>query len=173
METVVVRSDQIDLPGCRELTPDAIVISPGPRRPEDAGCCLDVIRFFDAQIPMLGVCLGHQSIAVAFGGRLIQCEPVHGMASQITHDSQGVFLNCPKVMTVGRYHSLAIDPRKLPDELIVTASDENGLIMGVRHRSRPIFGVQFHPESILSSEGEQIIENFTVITESLKSRAAS
>lgn len=173
LETMVVRSDAIDLHGCCELAPDAIVFSPGPRRPADAGCCLDVIRNFAPQTPMLGVCLGHQAIAVAFGGRVIHCEPVHGMASQITHDGQGVFANCPKSMTVGRYHSLAIDPEQVPDELIVTASDASGLIMGVRHHTRPIFGVQFHPESILSTEGEQIIENFAAITASLNSRAAS
>ncbi|KAA1259671.1 Aminodeoxychorismate synthase component 2 [Rubripirellula obstinata] len=169
----MVRSDAIDLDRCRELEPDAIVISPGPRRPEDAGCSLDVLRSFDSHVPMLGVCLGHQAIAVAFGGRVIQCEPVHGMASQISHDGQGVFANCPALMNVGRYHSLAIDRESLPDELIVTASDASGLIMGVRHRTRPIFGVQFHPESILSSDGEQIIENFATIASSTKSRAAS
>lgn len=169
----MVRSDAIDLDRCRELKPDAIVISPGPRRPEDAGCSLEVLRNFDSHIPMLGVCLGHQAIAVAFGGRVIRCEPVHGMASQISHDGQGVFANCPESMKVGRYHSLAIDRESLPDDLIVNAFDANGLIMGVRHRSRPIFGVQFHPESILSSEGEQIIENFAAIASSMKSRAAS
>jgi anthranilate/para-aminobenzoate synthase component II len=95
------------------------------------------------------------------------------MASQITHDGQGVFANCPAIMDVGRYHSLAIDPVSVPDELIVTASDENGLIMGVRHRSRPIFGVQFHPESILSSQGEKIVENFAAITATFHSKAAS
>jgi anthranilate synthase/aminodeoxychorismate synthase-like glutamine amidotransferase len=173
LATLVVRSDQIDLRGCQKLAPDGIVISPGPKRPEDAGCSLDVIRRFDPNIPILGVCLGHQAIGVAFGGNVIQCEPVHGMASQIAHNGRGVFVNCPATLTVGRYHSLAIDKANVPEDLLVTATSEDGLIMGVQHRTRPVFGVQFHPESILSPQGDRIVQNFANLTARSLSQAAS
>lgn len=158
--TVVVRSDAIDVAGCRSLAPSAIVISPGPRRPEQAGCSVDVIRALSAEIPMLGVCLGHQAIGEAFGGRVVPCGPMHGLASSVTHDGQGVFDGCGNPMRVGRYHSLAIDPPTLPGELIVTARSDDGVIMGVRHRSRPVHGVQFHPESVLTDHGMRVIQNF-------------
>ncbi|TWU56114.1 anthranilate synthase component II [Rubripirellula reticaptiva] len=162
-ETIVVRSDQIDVRGCNELSPDAVVLSPGPRRPEEAGCSIEVLRELSPEIPILGVCLGHQSIGAAFGGVIHRCGPMHGVSSLIQHDGLGVYADCPSPMRVARYHSLAIDPDHVPRELIVTASTDDGVIMGVRHRTRPIHGVQFHPESVLSDYGAKIIENFIAI----------
>ncbi len=159
-ETVIVRSDEINAAGCASMQPDAIVISPGPKRPENAGCSIEVIRSVRPTTPLLGVCLGHQAIAVAFGGLVVPCEPVHGMSSMISHDANELFDGCPSPMQVGRYHSLAIDESTLSKELIVTARDEQGLIMAVRHRERPIFGVQFHPESVLTEFGQHIARNF-------------
>ncbi len=159
-QTHIVRSDQIDVAGCQQLDPQAVVISPGPRRPEQAGCSIDVIRHLSPHIPILGVCLGHQAIGVAFGGLVLRCGPMHGMASTISHDGEGIFAGCRSPMQVGRYHSLAIDPDHLPSELTVTAQSDDGVIMGVRHRSRPVFGVQFHPESVLSDDGLATLSNF-------------
>ncbi|QDT02890.1 Aminodeoxychorismate/anthranilate synthase component 2 [Rubripirellula lacrimiformis] len=164
--TQVIRSDQIDVARCRQLAPDAIVVSPGPRRPEDAGCSVKVIRELSAEIPILGVCLGHQSIAVAFGGVVDRCGPMHGIASLIDHDGQGIFADCPSPMRVGRYHSLAIDPSTIPAPLSVTATTADGVIMGIRHRDRPVFGMQFHPESVLSDHGAKMIDNFIAIVRS-------
>ncbi|TWT52484.1 Aminodeoxychorismate synthase component 2 [Rubripirellula amarantea] len=158
--TQVVRSDQIDVEGCRRLNPDAIVISPGPKRPEDAGCSIDVIRHFDSAVPILGVCLGHQAIGLAMGGRIIEVPPMHGIASLVTHNTEGLFAGCSNPTQVGRYHSLAIDPTSVPDCLQVTATSDDGIIMAVRHRQRPLLGVQFHPESILSEDGARLLENF-------------
>jgi len=166
-ETTVIRSNEIEVEQCRALKPDAVVLSPGPRGPADAGCSIEVIQGMQDEVPILGVCLGHQAIGVAFGGAVHQCGPMHGMATQIKHDGEGVFANCPSPMAVGRYHSLAIDQCHLPDELTVTATTDDGIIMGVRHRTRPIFGVQFHPESVLSDYGLQLIENFVVIASSV------
>ncbi|MFK8112702.1 MAG: aminodeoxychorismate/anthranilate synthase component II [Rubripirellula sp.] len=163
-DTKVVRSDRIDAAGCDKLAPDAIVISPGPRRPEDAGCSVEVIRCLSERVPMLGVCLGHQAIAVAFGGSVVQCGPMHGMASSITHDGQGVFAACSSPMQVGRYHSLAVAPSDLPEQIVVTAKSDDGTIMGLRHRTRPVFGVQFHPESVLSDQGLLLLRNFVAMT---------
>ena len=159
-ETNVVRSDQIDVAGCRELKPDAVVISPGPKRPEQAGCSIDVIQNLSDEIPILGVCLGHQAIGVAFGAEVHRCGPMHGMSTDITHDGQGLFAGCPSPMPVGRYHSLSINPDSITDDLIVTATTDDGIIMGVRHHCRPIFGVQFHPESIRTEHGHQLLQNF-------------
>lgn len=159
-QTRVVRSDQIDVEGCRELNPEAIIVSPGPKRPEQAGCSVDVIKKLSTEIPILGVCLGHQAIGVAFGGVVLRCGPMHGMSSEIEHDGEGLFRGCPSPMRVARYHSLAIDPAHLPDELQVTATTEDGVIMGIRHAHLPVFGVQFHPESVLSEQGLQTIANF-------------
>lgn len=172
-ETVVVRSDKIDLAGVRAMTPDAVVLSPGPKRPEDAGCCIDVVRDLDPTIPILGVCLGHQAIAAAMGGTIIRVAPRHGLASVITHDNTSVFERCPSPMRVGRYHSLAIDPSDVPQELVVTATADDGVIMGVRHASRPIHGVQFHPESVLTPHGATMIENFVSIARQTRPLTAS
>ena len=159
-DTRVVRSDRITVAECRDLKPEAILISPGPRRPEQAGCSVDVIRQLSAEIPMLGVCLGLQSIGVAFGARIVTTPPMHGMASTVTHGGGGLFAGCPSPLRVGRYHSLAIDPHQIPEDLEITATTDDGVIMAVRHRVRPTFGVQFHPESILTENGATILKNF-------------
>lgn len=145
----------------KELSPDAIVISPGPGHPEnpaDIGNCLDIIR--ETTVPLLGVCLGHQAIAVAFGGKVSHSPsgPLHGKTSNIHHNGTGIFGGLPAPLVGGRYHSLAI--KELPPELEVTARTEDGIIMGIKHRKRPIFGLQFHPESVLTPHGLKIIENF-------------
>lgn len=165
-QTTVIRSDQIDVAGCAALSPSAIVISPGPRRPHEAGCSVEVVQRISPEIPILGVCLGHQAIGVAFGASVMKCPPMHGMMGSITHDGKGVFTGLPSPMQVGRYHSLAVDHGCFPAELEVTAQDEDGLIMGLQHRSRPIFGVQFHPESVLTDRGLEMLDNFVAITRS-------
>lgn len=164
-DTRVVRSDQITVSQCESLQPEAIVISPGPKRPEEAGCSVDVIRQLGHRIPMLGVCLGHQAIAIAFDGRVVRCQGMHGQASAITHQSEGLFESCPQPMNVGRYHSLAICDQSLPAPIEVTArtlvrEGERSIIMGIQHCSAPIYGVQFHPESVLSDEGHRLLANF-------------
>ena len=164
-QTRVVRSDAIDAAECERLAPAAILLSPGPKRPEDAGCCVEVIRRLGPKVPILGVCLGHQAIGHALGGRIIRVDPVHGRGSDITHDGKVLFEGCGMPMRVGRYHSLAIDPATLPSDLIVTATvrpRDGGplLIMGVRHKTWPLHGVQFHPESVLTTDGARLIANF-------------
>ncbi|SRR6056297_351571 len=159
-ETTVVRSDGIDVDRCRDLAPAAIVISPGPHAPDQAGCSVEVIQKLGSRIPILGICLGHQAIGVAFGGTIETCGPMHGMDSPIRHDRNGLFRGCPDPMRVGRYHSLAISPVGFPDELDVTARTDDGTIMGVRHKTLPIFGLQFHPESVLTPEGSLTLRNF-------------
>ena len=126
---------------------------------------MDVVRLLDPSIPILGVCLGHQAIGFAFGAEIITCGPMHGMASEITHDDRGLLAGCPSPMKVGRYHSLAIDPTSLPSELDITARTVDGVVMGVRHRQRPIFGIQFHPESVLTDHGMHVLENFVGIVQ--------
>ncbi|WP_442507231.1 anthranilate synthase component II [Novipirellula sp. SH528] len=162
-DTRVIRSDEIDASGCLALAPEAIVISPGPKSPTEAGCSVPVIRELSSQIPMLGVCLGHQSIGVAFGGIVLRCGPEHGIQSSIMHNRQGIFEHISSPMPVGRYHSLAIDPDHLPDDLEVTARSDDGVIMGIQHRKWPVFGVQFHPESILTDDGSRLLKNFVTI----------
>ncbi|MDA7874507.1 aminodeoxychorismate/anthranilate synthase component II [Rhodopirellula sp.] len=162
-QTLVVRSDQIDCRECQRLAPDAVVLSPGPKGPFEAGCSVDVIRNLGAEIPILGVCLGHQAIAVAFGATVSPCPPMHGMASPVTHRSRGLFAGLPSTINVGRYHSLAVDEASLPEELMVTArSQDDDVIMGIQHVTRPVHGVQFHPESVLTEEGMALLENFVV-----------
>ncbi|TWU37683.1 Aminodeoxychorismate synthase component 2 [Novipirellula aureliae] len=159
-KTLVVRSDEIDVQACQERSPEAIVISPGPGHPSDAGCSVSVVRDLSSTVPILGVCLGHQAIGLAFGAQIVRCAPVHGSASTITHDREGVFRNCPSPCQVGRYHSLAVGPSNFPKTLSITARTNDGIIMGIRHRQLPVFGVQFHPESILSEIGETVVKNF-------------
>ena len=157
----IIRNDEMTIDEVKLLNPDAIVISPGPKSPREAGICLDVIRNFYNEVPILGVCLGHQSIGEAFGGHVIKAmEPMHGKTSKITHSEKGIFRGISQDTLVARYHSLAIRRDTLPEELIVTAKTGNGEIMGIRHRDYPVVGVQFHPESLFTPEGEKMIDNF-------------
>lgn len=147
------------------IGPDAIVISPGPgnpHNPADIGTCIDIIKRFGPEISTLGVCLGHQAIAVAYGARVIHSPsgPVHGKTSEVTHSKSGIYEGLPSVIIGGRYHSLVVDETSLPDELEVTARTGDGIIMGIRHREYPVEGMQFHPESVLTGDGLKIIENF-------------
>jgi anthranilate synthase/aminodeoxychorismate synthase-like glutamine amidotransferase len=144
-----------------QIGPDRIILSPGPGKPEDAGCCVDVIRSLGRRIPTMGVCLGHQAIGIAFGG-LVSRAPaaLHGKTSRIEHDGKGIYAGIARPFVATRYHSLAIRQEPFPDCLEVTARSEDGEIMGVRHRDYPIEGVQFHPESILTEDGKAIMRNF-------------
>lgn len=171
--TRVIRSDQIDAAACLGLAPDAVVISPGPRGPRDTGCSIDLLHRLPPTTPVLGVCLGHQAIAVAFGGSVVRCGPRHGMSSLVSHHRTDLFAGLPSPMTVGRYHSLAVDPEKLPADLQVTAMSEDGVVMGLRHRARPVFGVQFHPESVLTEDGLALLDNFVNITRQPALRTAA
>ena len=161
-EVVVVRNDRMSAETLLALRPDRIVISPGPGRPEEAGITLDVLRRVGPATPVLGVCLGHQAIGVAFGGAVVRApRPVHGKASRIEHDGRGVFAGLGGSFLGCRYHSLVVAERGLPPELEVSARTADGdAIMGLRHRALPIHGVQFHPESILTAPGRQILRNF-------------
>lgn len=141
--------------------PHGIVISPGPATPDDAGICLEVLRLNQGQIPLLGVCLGHQSIGQSYGGTVVRAAQVmHGKTSAITHTGKGIFAGLPSPFTATRYHSLIVDRASLPDCLEVTAQTEDGTIMALQHVSQPVFGVQFHPESIASEHGHAMLENF-------------
>ncbi|MEM8666655.1 MAG: aminodeoxychorismate/anthranilate synthase component II [Planctomycetota bacterium] len=172
-ETIVVRSDAVNVADCQRMSPEAVVISPGPHRPAEAGCSVDVVRNLSPEVPILGVCLGHQAIGVAFGAAVTPCGPTHGMASSIQHDGESLFQGCRRPLNVGRYHSLAIDPDSLPSTLIVTAQSDDGIIMGIRHETRPVHGVQFHPESVLTEDGLRMIENFLSIAESSRRTASA
>jgi anthranilate synthase component 2 len=157
----VVRNDEIDVAGIADLRPDHLVLSPGPCSPAEAGVCIEAIRHFTGKLPLLGVCLGHQAIGAALGGKVVRAQvQMHGKASTITTDRAGVFTGLPERFSVIRYHSLAIERASLPADLIVTATSEDGEIMGVRHRGLPLEGVQFHPESILSEHGHAMLKNF-------------
>jgi len=157
----VRRNDQVTLGEIAELSPGRIVISPGPKTPREAGICLDLIRHFAGRFPILGVCLGHQAIGEAFGGRVIRApEIMHGKISSISHDGRTVFAALPNPFPATRYHSLIVERESLPDCLEVSATSPNGLIMGLRHRDLNVEGVQFHPESIMTSPGKQLLENF-------------
>lgn len=169
-ETVrVVRNDQIDLAGIAELRPDRLVLSPGPCSPAEAGICIAAIRHFAGKLPLLGVCLGHQAIGAALGGRVIRAQvQMHGKASTVHNDGEGVYAGLPQRFSVIRYHSLAIERSSLPAELAVTSTSEDGEIMGVRHVGlaggpAPMEGLQFHPESILSEHGHALLRNFLMM----------
>jgi anthranilate synthase component 2 len=156
-----VRNDEITLQEIAEMKPDRICISPGPKAPRDAGVSVDVIKEFGGKLPILGVCLGHQAIGEAFGGKIVRAKQVmHGKTSMIAHTGEGVFKGIPSPFTVIRYHSLAIERASLPACLEVTAWTDDGEIMGVRHKEFDIEGVQFHPESILSEHGHALFRNF-------------
>jgi anthranilate synthase component 2/para-aminobenzoate synthetase component 2 len=139
---------------------DLLLLSPGPGTPAEAGICVEAVRELGGRLPILGVCLGHQSIAAAFGGSVVRGEQVHGKTSPVHHDGSGVLAGLPDPFTATRYHSLVVDPAGLPDALVVTARTAQGTVMGLRHREHPTYGVQFHPESVLSPEGKQLIANF-------------
>jgi anthranilate synthase/aminodeoxychorismate synthase-like glutamine amidotransferase len=160
-ETRVLRNDAVDIRQIRTMAPAAIVLSPGPCTPDVAGKSLEVVHEFWQEIPILGVCLGHQTIAAAFGGTIVRArEPVHGRTSPITHDERGVFAGLPNPLTVCRYHSLIVEESSLPDVLEVSARFNDETIMAIRHRHRPVIGIQFHPESILTTFGYAILANF-------------
>ncbi len=159
---VVRRNDAITLEGIDTLRPGHIVISPGPGRPEDAGITLDVIRRFGASIPLLGVCLGHQAIGMAFGGRVVRARvPMHGKTSVVDHDGRGIFAGVGSPIVAARYHSLIVERDSVPADLEIAAeTHDDRTVMGLRHRAWPIHGVQFHPESIMTSEGAYLLRNF-------------
>ena len=157
----VFRNDEITLEGVAARRPDRLVISPGPCSPAEAGISVEAIRHYAGKLPILGVCLGHQSIGAAFGGRIIRAQQLmHGKTSEIETTGQGVFTGLPTRFTVNRYHSLAIEKSSCPSDLVTTAWTEDGEIMGVRHRELPVEGVQFHPESILTEHGHAMLKNF-------------
>ena len=160
-DPIVHRNDAIDVVGIVELAPDAILISPGPGRPEHAGVSCDVIRELGGRIPILGVCLGHQAIGHVYGGRVVRAPSLmHGKTSVVHHHGLGVLRDLPQPFTATRYHSLVIDPETMPAELEVTAETADGIVMAVRHRELAIEGVQFHPESILTEAGHRLVGNF-------------
>ncbi|MBE3577466.1 MAG: aminodeoxychorismate/anthranilate synthase component II [Limnochordales bacterium] len=171
-ELLVFRNDEIDVGGITALRPDALVISPGPGRPEGAGVTLPAIRSLAGKYPILGVCLGLQAVAVAFGGRVGAARtPMHGKVSRIRHDGRGLFQGLPPEIEATRYHSLVAIREELPPELVITAEAEDGEIMGLRHRTLPIETVQFHPESILTPTGKQILANFLHLAEEYRKEA--
>ncbi|NGZ78150.1 aminodeoxychorismate/anthranilate synthase component II [Saccharibacillus alkalitolerans] len=160
-EVIVRRNDEIGPEGIRELSPDHILLSPGPCTPNEAGITLDVIHSFKGEIPILGVCLGHQAIGQAFGGRVVRAERLmHGKTSPVLHDGHSVFEGLPSPFIAARYHSLIVEKESLPDCLEVTAWTAEGEIMGLRHRDYPIEGVQFHPESIVTEHGHRMLARF-------------
>jgi anthranilate synthase/aminodeoxychorismate synthase-like glutamine amidotransferase len=162
-DPVVLRNDAT-LAELEAARPDALVVSPGPGRPESAGCSVEAIRHFAGRIPVLGVCLGHQAIGIAFGGFVVRAGRVmHGKTSLVLHDGSGVFAGLDSPVEATRYHSLVISPDSLPAELEVTARTEDGVVMGVRHRRHAVEGVQFHPESVLTAAGMGMVENFLAI----------
>lgn len=159
--TQVIRNDEVSAGTALDMKPDGIVLSPGPCTPKEAGICVDVVRQAASDLPILGVCLGHQSIGAAEGGDIITAQEIrHGKISQIRHENGPLFQGLPKTYDVVRYHSLSIKPENLPDTLIADAFTADGEIMAVRHTSRPVFGVQFHPESILTEHGHALLKNW-------------
>ncbi len=163
-EVAVRRNDHIDVAGVRAMQPAAIILSPGPCTPNEAGICLDLIAAVAGEIPLLGVCLGHQAIGQVFGGQVVRAPHVmHGKTSAIHHDGKGVFADLPNPFTATRYHSLIVARDSLPDCLEIAAESEDGLIMGLRHRQWPLHGVQFHPESIATDHGHALLANFLTL----------
>ena len=160
-QTWVVRNDKTDVAQVQAIGPDAIVLSPGPCTPAEAGISLDLVKAMHNSTPILGVCLGHQTIAAALGGKIVKAQiPMHGRTSQVTHDGKDLFASLPKPMTVGRYHSLIVEEDSLPKCFEISARSEQQEIMGLRHRALPVVGVQFHPESILTDHGYPLLANF-------------
>lgn len=160
-EVIVVRNDKITLDGIRAMAPSSIVISPGPCTPKEAGVSVPLIKEFHRTIPILGVCLGHQSIGEAFGGDVVKAPSVvHGKTSDVYHDGAGIFRTVPTPFRAARYHSLVIAPGTMPSDLTVTARTADGIVMGVQHKHFPVYGVQFHPESIATEHGMDLLRNF-------------
>ena len=173
-EPMVYRNDKITLDEIAALAPDAILLSPGPKTPNEAGICLAVIDRFSPTTPILGVCLGHQAIGQAMGGDVIRAPALmHGKTSRINHTGRGIFRGLNSGFEATRYHSLIVKPETLPDTLEVTASTDDGLIMALQHKSRPLFGVQFHPESIASENGHAILQNFLNIARDFNKKQAA
>ena len=166
-EVMVHRNDVISIDEIRKLKPHAIVLSPGPCTPKEAGICVEVIRELGANIPILGVCLGHQAVGYAFGGEVIRAQRImHGKTSQVMNDGRTIFTGLPNPLVAGRYHSLILKRESLPDCFEISAETEEGEIMGIRHKELPVEGVQFHPESILTPNGKRLLKNFlTMINE--------
>lgn len=159
--TLVVRNDAVDAAGVRELAPAALVLSPGPCAPAQAGSSLDLVRDLHQELPILGVCLGHQTIAAALGGRIVPAnEPVHGRASDIFHTGSGIFASLPNPLRACRYHSLVVEEATLPEALEATAHTADGVVMALAHRGLPVVGVQFHPESVLTEHGYELLAGF-------------
>lgn len=160
-ELMVRRNDQIAIPEIERLNPERIVISPGPKRPEDAGICVELIRHFAGRVPILGVCLGHQAIGYAFGAKIVPAQKLmHGKLSEIRHDGRTIFQGLKNPLKAIRYHSLAVEEESLPEDFEISARSEDGEIMAIRHKRFILEGVQFHPESILTEEGKRLLENF-------------
>jgi len=166
VEVAVVRNNAKSVEECLQLKPSSILVGPGPGNPQHAGISKSIIKSCEGKTPVLGVCLGHQCIAEVYGGKTVRAQsgPMHGKTSCIRHDNEGVFAGLPSNFTATRYHSLAVDPKSLPKSLSVTARSEDGEIMGLRHKNYAIEGVQFHPESILTKAGMQLLENFLKLT---------
>ena len=163
-ETVVRRNDALTVQDALALKPEAVLLSPGPCAPEQAGICLPLLRGAPDDLPILGVCLGHQAIGQAYGGDVVRAKAImHGKTSAIHHNGKGIFAGLPNPFTATRYHSLAVSRETLPDELEVTAWTDDGEIMGFQHRTRPVFGVQFHPESIATEGGHDLLANFLML----------
>ncbi|TGL49004.1 aminodeoxychorismate/anthranilate synthase component II [Leptospira wolffii] len=161
----VFRNDKIDLNHIKELTPKGIVLSPGPGRPEDSGVCIDILKEMTGTLPILGVCLGHQAIGLVHGGKVVNAPNImHGKVSLIEHDGKDIYKAIPSPFLATRYHSLVIEPESLPSVLEVSSKTQDGVIMGVRHKTKPhLYGVQFHPESIMTQNGLELVRNFSRI----------
>jgi len=160
-EPIVKRNDAITIEEAEKIAPDSLLISPGPGNPEQAGMSIELIKWAAGKIPILGICLGHQCIGEAWGGKTIHAPQImHGKTSMISHNKTGVFQNIDSPFEATRYHSLMVDPKSFPEDLEITATTDDGLIMGLKHKEFEIYGLQFHPESILTSHGHKLIENF-------------
>lgn len=169
-DIAVKRNDEITIDDIKTLNPEIIVLSPGPCSPNEAGICIDIVNNFKGKIPILGICLGHQTIGQVFGSKIVKAiEPVHGKVHSIIHDNKGIFTNIKNPLNVTRYHSLVVDRETLPDELEITAETKEGEIMGLRHKDYMIEGVQFHPEAVLTECGHELLQNFiTLARENVK-----